>query len=125
MLLLGAGVFGGVYLLNSMSSTETTYVDLGEVKVNLADDNAKKYFKGNISLGYLKSDRSSKKQLVKEKQLVVAKDAVNFYFKSKKSDYLDDAANIDKIKDELISCINSNLHNAKVTDIKFSSFTVQ
>ena len=129
ILVLGACVFGGVYLLKSNSAstsavTEKTYVDLGEIKVNLSD-NTKKFFKGNVSVGYDKNDKQTKKQLEKNKQLVVAKDAANFYFKSKSYDFLNDSANIDKIKDELISAINANLQNARITDVKFSNFIVQ
>lgn len=129
ILVLGACVFGGVYLLKSDSLRtsgviEKTYVDLGEIKVNLSD-NSKKFFKGNISVGYDKNDKTTKKQLEKDKQLVVAKDAANFYFKSKSYDFLNNSDNIDKIKDELITTINSNLQNAKITDVKFSNFIVQ
>lgn len=129
ILVLGACVFGGVYLLKSDSLRtsgvmEKTYVDLGEIKVNLSD-NSKKFFKGNISVGYDKNDKTTKKQLQKDKQLVVAKDAANFYFKSKSYDFLNNSDNIDKIKDELITTINSNLQNAKITDVKFSNFIVQ
>ncbi len=65
LLVLGAASFGGVYLFMKTNKTvsaqqvikEQTYVDLEEFTINLADDGGKRYFKGEISLGYDKDDK--------------------------------------------------------------------
>ena len=70
LIVLGAATFGGVYLYMKTSKTieaqevviENEYMDLSEFTVNLADEGGKRYFKGELSLGYDKT----KEKLINE-----------------------------------------------------------
>ena len=124
---IGVGTFTGFYLYEAKGGNtkqDKVYVSLGDVMVNLADEGGKRYFKGNVSVAYNKGDSTAKKQLTKEKQLVVVADAINFYIKGKTSDFVinDDGT---QMKKELIETINKNIQGFKITDIRFSNIVVQ
>lgn len=133
LLVLGAATFGGVYLFMKTSKAaeshpviaEKTYVDLGEITINLADEGGKRYFKGEISVGYDNTDKYAPEELTKEKSLVVVKDAVIFYFKGQKADFINNTANEEVMKKQLIDAINKQLTKCKVTDIRFNSIIIQ
>lgn len=76
LLLVGGGVFGTTYIFMQKnakivvqeSAIDITYVDMGEITANLADEGGKRYFKGQISIGYDKTDKDAETEL-KEKRL--------------------------------------------------------
>lgn len=131
LLVLGAATFGGVYLFMKTNSNvktqqvviENMYMDLGEVTVNLADEGGKRYFKGQLSVGYDKKDKKVAEEL--ESNLVVVKDIVIFYFKSQKSDFVNNTANEEEMKKQLMEKINKELVKGKINDIRFNSIIVQ
>lgn len=131
LIVLGAATFGGVYLFMKTNKTvsaqqvvvEQIYVDLDEVTINLADEGGKRYFKGQIAIGYDKSNKKVAEEITNN--TAVIKDVVNFYFKSKKSDYLNDVNNEEQIKSELMEAINKQLQKGKITDIRFKSMIIQ
>ncbi|WP_294393162.1 flagellar basal body-associated FliL family protein [uncultured Clostridium sp.] len=131
LIVLGAATFGGVYLFMKTNKTvseqqvvvEQTYVDLDEVTINLADEGGKRYFKGQIAIGYDKSNKKIAEEIANN--TAVIKDVVNFYFKSKKADYLNDVNNEEQIKTELMESINKQLQKGQITDIRFKSMIIQ
>lgn len=131
LFVLGAATFGGVYLFmqtrdrvqSQQVVTENTYVDLGELTVNLADEGGKRYFKGQLSVGYDKRDKKVAEELTDN--LVVVKDVVIFYLKSQKADFINSTANEEEIKKQLIENINKELGKGKINDIRFNSIIVQ
>lgn len=133
LIVLGAATFGGVYLFMKTNNAaqsqpvviEKNYVDLGEITVNLSDEGGKRYFKGEISIGYNSDDKEAPKELVKEKSLGVVKDAVIFYLKGQKAEFLNDSANEEEIKSQLMEAINKKLTKCKVTDVLFNSIIIQ
>ena len=102
---------------------EKTYVDLGEFTVNLADPSGKRYFKGQLSVGY----DSSEKNLATEinNNMVIVRDAVIFYLKTKEAEFVNNSQNIEQIKEEIKESINKELLQGKVLDVRFNSVIVQ
>jgi len=131
LIVLGGAVFGGVYLFMKTNKTvsaqeavvENAYVDLAEFTVNLADEGGKRYFKGEISLGYDKTKTKLLEELTTNQ--VVVRDAVIFYLKSQKAEYINNAQNQDTVKKQLIEAINKELKNGKITDVRFKSMIIQ
>ncbi|AWK50951.1 flagellar basal body protein FliL [Clostridium beijerinckii] len=131
LIVLGAATFGGVYLYMKTSKTidaqevviENTYMDLAEFTVNLADEGGKRYFKGELSLGYDKTKTKLVEELTGNQ--VVVRDSIIFYFKSKKANYINDVKNTDEMKKQLIEAINKDLTKGKITDIRFKSMIIQ
>jgi flagellar FliL protein len=131
LLVLGSATFGGVYLFMKTKSTvdaqevvvENTYMDLAEFTVNLADEGGKRYFKGELSLGYDKTKTKLAEELTANQ--VVVRDDIIFYFKSQKADYLNNVANREAIKKQLIDAINKDLTKGKITDVRFKSMIIQ
>ena len=131
LIVLGAATFGGVYLFMKTNKTvsaqqvviEQTYVDLDEFTINLADEGGKRYFKGELSLGYDKSDKKVAEEITNN--TVVIRDAIIFYFKGQKAEFVNDINNKEKIKEDLIEAINKELQKGKITDIRFKNMIVQ
>ncbi|AGF58265.1 flagellar FliL protein [Clostridium saccharoperbutylacetonicum] len=131
LLVLGAATFGGVYLFMKQSKTveaqevvvENAYMDLAEFTVNLADEGGKRYFKGELSLGYDKTKTKFQQELTENQ--VVIRDDIIFFFKSQKADFINNVANRETMKKELIEAINKDLTKGKITDIRFKSMLVQ
>ena len=131
LIVLGGATFGGVYLYMKTSKTieaqdvviENTYMDLSEFTVNLADEGGKRYFKGELSLGYDKTKTKLAEELAGNQ--VVVRDDIIFYFKSQKADYINNAENNEAIKKQLIQAINKDLTKGKITDIRFKSMIIQ
>ena len=131
LIVLGAATFGGVYLFMKTNKTvsaqqvvvEQIYVDLEEFTINLADEGGKRYFKGELSLGYDKSDKKVAEEITNN--TVVIRDAIIFYFKWQKAEFVNDINNKEKIKEDLIEAINKELQKGKITDIRFKNMIVQ
>lgn len=131
LLVLGSATFGGVYLFMKTKNTveaqdvvvENAYMDLAEFTVNLADEGGKRYFKGELSLGYDKTKTKLAEELTSNQ--VVVRDDIIFYFKGQKADYINNVANKEAIKKQLIDAINKDLTKGKITDVRFKSMIVQ
>lgn len=131
LIVLGSAVFGGVYLFMKTNKAvesqevvvENTYMDLTEFTVNLADEGGKRYFKGEISIGY-DSTKTKLEEELKGKEVVIRDDII-FYFKSQKADYINNVENTEAMKKQLIDSINKDLTKGKITDIRFKSMIVQ
>ncbi len=131
LLLVGGGVFAGTYIFMQKNaatvvkeqSIDITYVDMGEMTANLADEGGKRYFKGQISIGYDKTDKDAETEL-KEKKVVV-RDSIIFYLKSLKIDYINDTNNEKEIKAQLMDRINKQLTKSKIVDVRFDSIITQ
>ena len=131
LIVLGSATFGGVYLYMKTSKTidakevviENTYKDLAEFTVNLADEGGKRYFKGEISLGYDKTKTKLLEELTGKE--VVVRDDIIFYFKSQKAEYINNVENSEAMKKQLIEAINKDLTAGKITDIRFKSMIIQ
>jgi flagellar FliL protein len=131
LVVLGGATFGGVYLFMKTKTTvdaqevviENTYMDLKEFTVNLADEGGKRYFKGEISIGYDKSKEKLAEE-IKGKEVVIRDDII-FYFKSQKADYINNVENTETMKRQLIEAINKDLTKGKITDIRFKSMIIQ
>ena len=131
LIVLGAAAFGGVYLFMKTQSTvaaqpvveERLYTDLGEMTLNLNDTDQKRYVKCQISVGYGKKDKKTPKEL--ETNLVVVRDIIGTYLRNKDSEFMNDPANEEKMKSEMIEEVNKELVKGKITDIRFNSIVVQ
>lgn len=131
LIVLGAATFGGVYLFMKTNKTvsaqqvvvEQTYVDLEELTINLADEGGKRYFKGQISIGYDKSNKKIAEEIANNDAVI--KDAVIFYFKGQKAEYVNDVNNKETMKEQLMEAINKELQKGKITDLRFKSMIVQ
>ena len=131
MIVLGGATFGGAYLFMKTNKTvsaqevvvENAYVDLEEFTVNLADEGGKRYFKGELSVGYDKSNKKMAEEITAN--TVVIRDTIIFYFKGQKADFINNINNEQKIKDDLIVAINKQLQKGKITDIRFKNMIVQ
>ena len=131
LIVLGGATFGGVYLFMKTNKTaetqevvvENTYMDLSEFTVNLADEGGKRYFKGEISLGYDKTKTKLTEELTTDQ--VVVRDDIIFYLKSQKADYINNVENKEAIKKQLMEAINKDLKKGKITDIRFKSMIIQ
>lgn len=129
LIVIGGGSFAGFYFYKTNISSkntqvEKTYVDIGEITVNLADESGKRYLKSGIYVGYDKGDKKAKKQLTKEKQLSVVQDALSFYLMQKKTDYFNGNYE-DELKEELIDAVNKKVQDFKITDIKLVNLIIQ
>jgi flagellar FliL protein len=131
LLVLGSATFGGVYLFMKTKSTvdaqevvvENAYMDLTEFTVNLADEGGKRYFKGELSLGYDKTKTKLAEELTSNQ--VVVRDDIIFYFKSQKAEYINNVENKEAMKKQLMDAINKDLTKGKITDIRFKSMIIQ
>lgn len=131
LIVIGGAAFGGTYLFMKNKATveakevviENTYMDLAEFTVNLADEGGKRYFKGELSLGYDKTKTKLVEELTGSQ--VVIRDDIIFYFKSQKADYINNAENKEIIKKQLMDAINKDLTKGKLTDIRFKSMIIQ
>jgi len=131
LVVLGGAAFGGVYLFMKNKTAvdqqevivENAYMDLAEFTVNLGDEGGKRYFKGELSLGYDKTKTKLLEELTANQ--VVVRDDIIFYFKSQKADYINNVENRDAIKKQLIDAINKDLTKGKLTDIRFKSMIIQ
>lgn len=131
LIVLGAATFGGAYLFMKTNKNvsaqpvvvEKTYVDLEEFTVNLADTDSKRYFKGELSLGYDKSNKKIAEEITSNNAVI--RDIIIFYFKGQKAEFVNDINNKDKIKEDLMEAINKELQKGKIIDIRFKNMIVQ
>lgn len=125
---LGAGTFGGVYVFMNKNKTnqpvyiKETYVEVGEIFVNLSDENVKRYTKLNLSISYDSENEDLGEEII-EKQVVI-KDTVVFYFKSLYAKDFE-PANEAVLKGDLIARLNKNLNSGLLVDAYISEIIVQ
>lgn len=131
LIVIGGATFAGGYLFLKTKNTveaqelivENTYIDLAEFTVNLGDEGGKRYFKGEIAIGYDKTKTKLLEELTANQ--VVVRDDIIFYFKGQKAEYINNVDNREVIKRQLIEAINKDLTKGKITDIRFKSMIIQ
>ncbi|SFC61425.1 flagellar basal body-associated FliL family protein [Clostridium uliginosum] len=137
LLIVGGGTFGATYYMFMQKGgaeanakpvikevvPDPVYVDLGEVTVNLADEGGKRFFKGQISVGYDATSKDAAEELVKKK--VAVRDATLFYLKSLKVDFINNPNNEKEMKKQLAEKINAQLVKSKIIDVRFDSILTQ
>lgn len=127
LIVLGVGSFAGVYIYMNKTAEkeiviEEAYFELGEIFVNLNDENKKRYVKLNLSIGYDKENKDLTKEV--EEKKVVMRDTVNYYLKSCTVDSFT-PGNEAALKKELVTRINSKLKNGTLIDVYISEIMVQ
>lgn len=102
-------------------STKEYLFTTGEITANLSDPQNRSYIKINIYLGYnyqkLQTELTDKTPQIRDAMLDI--------LRSKKASDLNSQKSIDKMKDELISRINSILTTGKITSVYFSDILIQ
>ncbi|WP_300380714.1 flagellar basal body-associated FliL family protein [Clostridium sp.] len=128
ILALGGGTFAGVYFyMNKNNGAQPIYikeafVEVGEVFVNLNDEDSKRYVKLNLSVSYDSSNKDLESEL--EEKKVVIRDVAIFYIKAcKAKDF--NPANEAILKSDLINKINQKLTSGVLKDIYISDIIVQ
>lgn len=96
---------------------------LDEFLVNLADDNAKRYLKVKISLGYTtKSTKKLTAELTEKTPEI--RDAINSVLRAKKaSDFTQKG--VEDLKKEIINRVNIYLENGRFNNVYFNDILVQ
>ncbi|MCF0148164.1 MAG: flagellar basal body-associated FliL family protein [Clostridium sp.] len=128
LILVGGGVFGGTYFYMSKNNAtkpvfvKEGFVEIGEIFVNLSDENSKRYVKLNMSVSYDKANKDLSEEL--EDKKVIIRDVANFYIKS--CDAKDfEPANEVILKGDLIARINQKLTSGVLKDLYISEIIVQ
>lgn len=128
ILAVGGGTFAGVsFYMNKNTDTQPVYVkeafvEVGEIFVNLSDEDNKRYVKLNLSISYDSSNKDLATELTEKS--VVIRDIAIFYIKScKAKDF--EPANEAILKGELINRINQKLTSGVLKDAYISEIIVQ
>ena len=128
LLMLGGGVFVGVYLYISKNAQPAEviivegYKEIGDIMVNLSDENAKRYVKLTATVTYDSENEDLASEI--DTKLVALKDTTIFYLKSLKStDFTAD--NEKNLKKQLVDNLNKNLTKGLLIDVKFNELLVQ
>ncbi|MGL5085582.1 MAG: flagellar basal body-associated FliL family protein [Clostridium sp.] len=129
IVVLGVGTFAGVYFGLSKSEGEEKKIviqeafhEVGEIFVNLSDDNAKRYVKLKLSASYDEKNKDLGAEI--EKKHVVMRDVANTYFSTCKAiDF--EPINREKLKSDLIARLNQKLTGGTIIDIYISEIIVQ
>lgn len=128
LIVVGGSTFGGVYYYMSKNNAsqpvviEEAFFEVGEIFVNLSDDDSKRYVKLNMSISYDKSNGELAKEI--EEKSVVIRDVSIFYIKSCKAKDFDPTNEV-VLKGELINRINQKLTNGLLKDVYISDIIVQ
>lgn len=125
---IGGGVYAGTLLaMNKKANNQTVYIkeayyEVGQIFVNLSDENERRYAKLNLSISYDSENDDLAAEL--EEKSVAIKDIANFYFKScRAKDF--DPANEAILKGTLIERIDAKLTSGKLVDVYISEIIVQ
>lgn len=128
ILALGGGTFAGVFFyMNKNNGSQPVYikeafVEVGEIFVNLSDDDSKRYVKLNLSISYDSSNKDLATELTEKS--VVIRDVAIFYIKAcKAKDF--NPANEAILKGDLINRINQKLTSGVLKDAYISDIIVQ
>ncbi|MCY6959610.1 flagellar basal body-associated FliL family protein [Clostridium brassicae] len=134
--LVGGGTFGGYYVSTKLNSQKTkinvvksevvnkrTFA-LDEFLVNLKAENAQRFIKAKIFVGYAgeKQDKKFEEELTDKKAIL--RDNINSILRNKKPEEFTDSG-IQKMKEEIKQKINPFLKKGEITDIYFSDILVQ
>lgn len=139
VILLGGGVFAGYMVAcktNPKTMTSVNFVSqdtlnlktfgLDEFLLNLkADDNASRYLKTNISIGY--ADVKENKELeaeLKDKKAIM-RDTINSVLRNKKKEDFATNEQVEKIKKEIKDKINPLLQKGQIYNVYFSEIIIQ
>ncbi len=128
LIFVGAGTFSGAYFFMSKNKAslpvivQESFVEVGEIFVNLSDEGSKRYVKLNMSISYDKSNKDLAKEI--EEKKVVIRDVAIFYIKSCKAKDFEPSNEV-ILKGELISRINQKLTTGVLKDIYISDIIVQ
>ena len=128
LIFIGAGTFGGVYFFMSKNNAslpvvvEESFVEVGEIFVNLSDEGSKRYVKLNMSISYDKANKDLAKEI--EEKKVVIRDVAIFYIKSCKAKDFEPSNEV-ILKGDLISRINQKLTTGVLKDVYISDIIVQ
>ena len=101
---------------------QEAYVEIGEIFVNLSDENSKRYAKLNLSISYDSSNKDLANE-ISEKQVAI-KDTAVFYFKSLYAKDFE-PANEAVLKGDLVARINKQLNSGLLIDVYISEIIVQ
>jgi flagellar protein FliL len=128
ILALGGGTFAGVFFyMNKNNGSQPVYIkeaflEVGEIFVNLNDEDSKRYVKLNLSISYDSNNKDLAKELTDKS--VVIRDVAIFYIKAcKAKDF--DPANEAILKGDLINRINQKLTSGVLKDAYISDIIVQ
>lgn len=129
ILVLGIATFAGVYTyLTKTNPTEKvvvieeTFHDVGEIFVNLSDENAKRYVKLKLSISFDETNEELKAEI--EKKHAVMRDIAIYYFKTcSAKDF--EATNETILKGELIKRLNQKLTKGVILNILVDDLIVQ
>lgn len=128
LICVGVGTFGGVYFFMSRNNAskpvfvKESFVEIGEIFVNLSDETSKRYVKLNMSVSYDKSNKDLAKEI--EEKKVVIRDVAIFYIKSCNANDFEPANEV-ILKGDLISRINQKLTSGILKDVYISDIIVQ
>jgi flagellar protein FliL len=129
ILAIGGGTFGGAYFVMMNKNAENqpvymkeTYYEVGEIFVNLSDENANRYVKLKLTISYDSENKNLGTELTDK--AVVIKDVANFYFKSLKAKDFE-PANEAVLKGDLIKRVNQKLTSGTLQDVYISEILVQ
>lgn len=128
ILAIGGGTFAGVlFYMNKNVDSQPVYikeafVEVGEIFVNLSDEDSKRYVKLNLSISYDSTNKDLATEL--EEKSVVVRDVAIFYIKAcKAKDF--EPANEAILKGNLINKINQKLTSGVLKDAYISDIIVQ
>ena len=128
ILALGGGTFAGVlFYMNKNNDSQPVhikeaFVEVGEIFVNLSDEDSKRYAKLNLSISYDSTNKDLAAEL--EEKSVVVRDVAIFYIKAcKAKDF--EPANEAILKGNLINKINQKLTSGVLKDAYISDIIVQ
>ena len=128
MIFIGAGTFGGVYFYMKKNNAtvpvivKESFVEIGEIFVNLSDEGNKRYVKLNMSVSYDKSNKDLAKEL--EDKKIVIRDVANFYIKACEAEAFEPENEV-VLKADLIARINQKLTTGVLKDVYISEIIVQ
>jgi flagellar basal body-associated protein FliL len=112
-----------VVVTKANDASSYTY-NMDEFLVNLADEGGKRYFKGTIYIGYESTKKEDMDKEFEEKKPIL-RDAMNSVLRSKTSADIASQKNIEALKKELLTRIDSYFTKGKVNNIYFYDILVQ
>ncbi|MCL6447147.1 MAG: flagellar basal body-associated FliL family protein [Armatimonadetes bacterium] len=97
-------------------------LDLGDKVVNLANGESGRYLRVRVVLEYPGEKKLAEE--IKARQPAFTEKVLNI-FRSKKAEEILPVKNQEKVKEEILSAINEELHYGKVSQVYFTDFLVQ
>lgn len=97
-------------------------LDLGDKVVNLANGESGRYLRVRVVLEYHGEKKLAEE--IKARQPALTEKVLNI-FRSKKAEEILPVKNQEKVKEEILSAINEELHHGKVSQVYFTDFLVQ